>query len=90
MNDCLFCKIVAGDIPSAKVYEDDKVLAFKDIEPQAPFHVLIIPKEHIASAGEITGENSGIIGIWLLRTEIVTLPHFSEMYFADVRSLQPM
>lgn len=61
MNDCLFCKIVAGDIPSAKVYEDDKVLAFKDIEPQAPFHVLIIPKEHIASAGEITGENSGIV-----------------------------
>ena len=59
--DCLFCKIAAGDIPCAKVYEDEKVLAFKDIEPQAPFHVLIIPKEHIASAGEITAENSGIV-----------------------------
>ena len=59
--DCLFCKIAAGEIPSAKVYEDDKVLAFKDIEPQAPFHVLIIPKEHIASAGEITCDNSGIV-----------------------------
>lgn len=59
--DCLFCKIAAGEIPSAKVYEDQKVLAFKDIEPQAPFHVLIIPKEHIASAGEITPENSGIV-----------------------------
>ena len=61
MNDCLFCKIAAGEIPSAKVYEDDKVLAFNDIDPQAPFHVLIIPKEHIKSAAEITSENSSII-----------------------------
>ncbi len=59
--DCLFCKIAAGEIPSAKVYEDEQVLAFKDIEPQAPFHVLIIPKEHVASAGEITPENSEIV-----------------------------
>jgi len=59
--DCLFCKIAAGEIPSAKVYEDEKVLAFKDIDPQAPFHVLIIPKAHIASAGEITPDNSGIV-----------------------------
>ena len=61
MNDCLFCKIAAGEIPAAKVYEDDKVLAFNDIDPQAPFHVLIIPKEHIKSAAEITSENSSII-----------------------------
>lgn len=60
--DCLFCKIIAGQIPSAKVYEDDKVLAFKDIEPQAPFHVLIIPKEHIPSAAAIDGNNSDIVG----------------------------
>jgi histidine triad (HIT) family protein len=59
--DCLFCKIAAGEIPSDKVYEDEKVLAFKDIDPQAPFHVLIIPKEHIASAAEITAENSSIV-----------------------------
>ena len=59
--DCLFCKIAAGDIPSNKVYEDDRVLAFYDIEPQAPFHVLIIPKEHISSAAEINTNNSGII-----------------------------
>ncbi|MBR4868800.1 MAG: histidine triad nucleotide-binding protein [Clostridia bacterium] len=59
--NCLFCKIAFGEIPSTKVYEDEQVLAFKDIEPQAPFHVLIIPKEHIASAGEITPENSGIV-----------------------------
>lgn len=60
--DCLFCKIVAGEIPSAKVYEDDKVYAFRDIEPQAPVHILIIPKEHIASANELTEENASIVG----------------------------
>lgn len=61
MADCLFCKIAAGEIPSTKVYEDDFVYAFLDIEPQAPFHAIIIPKEHIASAAEITAENSGLI-----------------------------
>ncbi len=61
MNDCLFCKIIKGEIPSAKVYEDDKVYAFKDIDPQAPFHAVIVPKEHIASAAEITSQNSGLI-----------------------------
>lgn len=60
--DCLFCKIIAGDIPSTKVYEDDKVYAFRDIEPQAPVHILIIPKEHIASANELTEENASIVG----------------------------
>lgn len=59
--DCLFCKIIAGEIPSQKVYEDEKVLAFKDIEPQAPFHILIIPKEHIVSAAAIDESNSGIV-----------------------------
>ena len=59
--DCLFCKIVAGEIPSQKVYEDEKVLAFKDIDPQAPFHVLIIPKEHIPSAAAIDQNNSDIV-----------------------------
>ena len=59
--DCLFCKIVAGDIPSTKVYEDDAVLAFRDINPQAPTHILVIPKAHIASVAEITGENSGVV-----------------------------
>ena len=50
---CIFCKIIAGEIPSSKVYEDDKILAFNDIEPQAPVHIIIIPKEHISSANEI-------------------------------------
>ena len=59
--DCLFCKIVAGEIPSKKVYEDDWVYAFYDINPQAPVHFLIIPKAHIDSAAEITAENSAVV-----------------------------
>ena len=58
---CVLCKIVAGEIPSSKVYEDDKILAFSDIEPQAPVHIIIIPKEHIESANAITPENSKVI-----------------------------
>lgn len=61
MDDCIFCKIVKGEIPSTKVYEDDTVLAFRDLEPQAPQHILIIPKEHIASAAEITDKNSAVV-----------------------------
>lgn len=61
--DCLFCKIAKGEIPSNKVYEDDKILAFRDIAPQAETHVLVIPKEHIASsANDISAENSSEIG----------------------------
>ena len=59
--DCIFCKIANGEIPSNKAYEDDKVLAFYDLEPQAPVHILIIPKEHIGSAMEITPENSAVV-----------------------------
>lgn len=61
MNDCLFCKIIAGEIPSSKVYEDEYVYAFKDINPLAPVHVLIVPKEHISGASEITSENSAVV-----------------------------
>lgn len=61
MDDCIFCKIIAGEIPSNKVYEDDLCYAFRDIEPQAPTHILIIPKEHIKSADEITNENSAVV-----------------------------
>ncbi len=59
--DCIFCKIVTGEIPSAKVYEDDMVVAFNDLEPQAPVHVLIIPKQHIASMAEIDERNSAVV-----------------------------
>ena len=61
MSDCLFCKIAAGEIPSAKLYEDDVCLAFRDIEPQAPVHFRVIPKAHIASAAEVDAGNSGIV-----------------------------
>ena len=61
MENCLFCKIVAGQIPSTKVYEDDCVLAFRGINPLAPVHVLVIPKTHIADTNGITAENSALI-----------------------------
>ena len=59
--DCIFCKIIAGDIPSTKVYEDETVYAFRDINPQAPSHILVIPKAHIASVNELNGDNSGVV-----------------------------
>lgn len=59
--DCLFCKILAGEIPSKKIFENEMVYAFEDIDPQAPFHVIVIPKKHIISAAEITAENSNYI-----------------------------
>lgn len=61
MEDCLFCKIVSGEIPSTKLYEDDAVYAFADIAPQAPFHAVIVPKQHIKSAAEISPENSQLV-----------------------------
>ena len=59
--DCLFCKIISGDIPSAKVYEDENVYAFRDIAPQAPVHILIVPKTHICCADAINAENSAYV-----------------------------
>ncbi|MDE6727015.1 MAG: histidine triad nucleotide-binding protein [Oscillospiraceae bacterium] len=59
--DCLFCKIVAGEIPSTKVYEDDKILAFRDIAPQAPTHILVIPKEHIGGVDELNEDNAVVV-----------------------------
>lgn len=61
MSDCLFCKIIAGDIPSNKVYEDEQCFAFYDIDPQAPTHFLVIPKAHIGSCGEVTEENAAVV-----------------------------
>ena len=59
--NCLFCKIIAGEIPSTKVYEDETVLAFRDINPQAPTHILVIPKAHIPSVDGINAENSAVV-----------------------------
>jgi len=61
MSDCLFCKIAKGEIPSDKVYEDENIIAFRDIYPQAPIHILIVPKEHIVSAASINTDNSLIV-----------------------------
>ena len=61
MSDCLFCKIIGGQIPSTKVYEDDLVFAFRDIAPQAPTHILVVPKAHIDSCNGITAENSAVV-----------------------------
>lgn len=60
--DCLFCKIINGEIPSTKVYEDDLVYAFNDIEPQAPTHIIIVPKVHISSANELNEANASVVG----------------------------
>jgi histidine triad (HIT) family protein len=62
MDDCLFCKMIAGKIPVKKVYEDDQVFAFEDISPKAPTHVLIIPKRHVAGLKEATAEDAEVIG----------------------------
>jgi histidine triad (HIT) family protein len=62
MTDCLFCKIAAGDIPAEKLYEDDEVLAFKDIAPQAPVHFLVIPKKHIVDPSDVSQEDEKLIG----------------------------
>lgn len=61
MSDCLFCKIIAGTIPSTKVYEDETVLAFRDIAPQAPTHILVIPKVHLSGVNDVTAENSAVV-----------------------------
>ena len=78
MNDCLFCKIVAGDIPSKKVYEDDKILAFYDISPMAKVHVLVIPKEHITSVQNVTEENCELIGYLFSK-----IPHIATLLGID-------
>ncbi len=59
--NCIFCKIIAGEIPSKKLYEDEQVLAFYDIEPKAPVHFLVIPKIHLTGCGDITADNSGVV-----------------------------
>ncbi len=59
---CLFCRIIAGEIPSSKVYEDEQLFAFADINPQAPMHVLVVPKQHIATLNDLTAASDGLVG----------------------------
>ena len=64
---CLFCKIIAGEIPASKVYEDERMIAIKDINPQAPMHVLVVPKKHVATLNDLTAAEDGLVGA-MIRT----------------------
>ena len=79
MEDCLFCKIIKGEIPSQKVYEDDEILAFKDINPAAPIHILVIPKKHISSLTDMKNGDEQIISkIYVKINEIAEQQGFKE------------
>lgn len=85
MDDCIFCKIVSKEIPSQVVYEDDKVIAFKDINPVAPVHYLIIPREHIANVLDINENNSELIGhIQLVANKLAREANIAESGFRIV------
>jgi len=73
--DCLFCKIAAGELPADRVYEDDEVVAFRDIHPQAPFHCLVIPKAHFATLNDFTAEQSALMGTLLLIAKRLAKEH---------------
>ena len=82
MEDCTFCKIIKGEIPSTKVYEDDEVLAFNDINPAAPIHILVIPKKHIKSLLEIDKEDEKLIGkIYRIINQIAEKQNFDQNGF---------
>ena len=67
MDNCVFCRIVAGELPASVVYEDDAIMAFKDRHPEAPVHVLVIPKKHIASLAHLEAEDAGLMGHLMLK-----------------------
>lgn len=79
--DCIFCKIVQNEIPSQKIYEDEEIIAFNDLEPQAPIHILIVPKEHIQDVNQITDKNMDIIGkIFVVASKIARDKDLSNGY----------
>ena len=85
MTDCLFCKIVSGDIPAEKVFENDSVLAFRDLNPQAPLHVLVIPKKHIATINELGHKDAALIGeMYLAAKQIAADNGLSERGYRTV------
>ena len=73
--DCLFCKIIAGQIPGALVYQDERLVAFKDINPQAPMHVLVVPRRHIASLNELNAGDDGLVGEMVRRAAALAAEH---------------
>lgn len=85
--DCLFCKIIAGEIPSTKVYEDEQVYAFLDIDPQAPTHIILIPKEHISSANALTDANAAVVGhIFAVAAKLAKEQGFAERGYRIVNN----
>ena len=85
MEDCIFCKIVAGEIPADIVFEDDAVMAFRDLNPQAPTHVLVIPKRHIASLNDLTADDQPLIGrLFTAAREIAAQAGFAEAGYRTV------
>lgn len=87
MSDCIFCKIINGEIPGDKVYEDDKVIAINDIDPQAPVHILIMPKEHIKSIMEINEDNADILSyIFKVATQLAVDKGIAEEGFRIVNN----
>ena len=75
MQDCLFCRIVAGDIPAKIVYQDDEILAFHDVAPQAPFHVLIVPRRHIATLNDIADGDDALVGSMIRQAAALARDH---------------
>jgi histidine triad (HIT) family protein len=75
MADCLFCKIIAGQIAGAIVYQDERVVAFKDINPQAPMHVLVVPRRHIATLNDLAPEDDGLVGELVRRAAAIAKDH---------------
>jgi histidine triad (HIT) family protein len=67
MSACLFCRIIAGEIPSSKIYEDDRLVAFSDVNPQAPMHVLVVPREHVPTLNDLTTEHDALVGEMMRR-----------------------
>jgi len=85
MSDCLFCKMVSGEITPDTVYEDDDVLAFRDISPQAPTHVLVIPRQHVATLNDLDSDSAGLIGKMVMAAaEIARQEGFSEQGYRTV------
>jgi histidine triad (HIT) family protein len=75
VNDCIFCKIIAGQIPSTVVFEDEDVFAFRDINPQAPQHILVVPKKHIEKLNDLTAEDAALVGKLLVATIQIAREH---------------
>jgi histidine triad (HIT) family protein len=85
MADCLFCKILKGEIPASIIYEDDRLIAFNDINPQAPLHALVVPKRHIASLNELSAEDDALVGEMIRRAAAIAKQRgYSERGFRTV------